>query len=83
MVTKIEGAANRIHSHLQPGEKVTRGRVNLLYTQGPAKLDSCVAGVTKEKVAAFKKKNGKAPDAAAKKKIVSSAWAICKASTGL
>lgn len=83
IVDSIEDAANRIHSIIIEGQTVDKELVHKLYTEGPAKLDRCVSRVTNEKVASYKKKNGKAPDAAAKKKIVSSAWAICRSSTGL
>jgi len=65
------------------GDKIDSEYVKRFYTDGPAKLDRCVKDVLSEKMEAFTKKNSKAPSAAQKKKMTSSAWSICRASTGL
>lgn len=55
----------------------------LLYTDAPAKLDRCVSDVTKQRVADFRSRNNREPNKEEKRKIVSSAWAICRQSTNL
>jgi hypothetical protein len=69
-----------ILSQTAPGTDITRAYVKKMYTEAPAKLDSCVKDVMKEKLASFRKRNGKAPSAAQRKKMLSSAFAICNAS---
>lgn len=43
----------------------------------PAKVDRCVDDVYPELIKRFKDKHGRAPDKEEKKKLESSAWAIC------
>ncbi len=83
IIQQIEDLSNLIHSYAMYGDKIDSEYVKRFYTDGPAKLDRCVKDVLSEKMEAFTKKNGKAPSAAQKKKMTSSAWSICRASTGL
>jgi len=62
------------------GARITQSYVESFFTQAPAKLDRCVQDVFKQKVASFRKKNGKAPTGKKRKELLSSAWAICRSS---
>jgi len=77
---RIWRMAENILGNTQPDTKITQNYVETFFTQAPAKLDSCVRDVFKQKVAAFKKKNGKAPTGKKRKGLLSSSWAICKSS---
>jgi len=70
----------RILGDTKFGTRITRDYVESFFTKAPAKLDRCVQDVFKQKVAAFKKKNGKAPTTKKRKALLSSSWAICKSS---
>ena len=52
---------------------------NVKKAEAPAKLERCVSDVLAKKVADFKKRNKRAPTAKERKKMESSAYAICNA----
>lgn len=60
-------------------DKVAMANTTELAT-APAILERCVSKVLTQKVADYKEKNGKAPDAKTRKKMESSAFAICNSS---
>ena len=70
----------RILGNTKFGARITREYVESFFTQAPAKLDRCVQDVFKQKIAAFKKKNSKAPAGKKRKELLSSSWAICRSS---
>jgi hypothetical protein len=70
----------RILSSTKFGAGITHEYVESFFAQAPAKLDRCVQDVLKQKVSAFKKKNGKAPTGNKRKGLLASSWAICKSS---
>lgn len=78
MVSHIEDLVTDIIAQASPGDKVDKKYIQKFYTNGPAKVDRCVKDVMKQKVSAFRKKNGKAPSAAQRKKMLSSSFAICQ-----
>jgi len=83
IIERVEQKADVILSHAEPNDKITKEYVEKFYTEAPKKLDDCVASVRQQKVADFKKKNGKAPSKEQMKKITSSAFAICRSQLGV
>lgn len=80
LVAHIEGLVTDLVAQASVGDQVNKEYVKKFYTEGPAKVDRCVKDVMKDKVASFRKRNGKAPSSAQRKKMLSSAFAICNAS---
>ena len=83
LIQRVENEADIILSHADPDDKIDADYVKRFYTDGPAKLESCVKQVLEQKVKSYRKKNGKAPSAEQKKKMTSSAWAICRSQLGV
>lgn len=82
--SQVLNTISAVINYFSTPEEVNVASLNKIFqTIAPQKLERCVRDVEKSLIAKFRKKHNRAPNTKERKDLTSSAWAICRKSTGL